>query len=72
MVIAAGVSHLWEFRIRPNRVPKAEIDRMADEVVAHYGSRAEEIAFIEEDRAWRYCHTYQQGIWRRVREELRR
>ena len=44
---------------------------MADDMIARYGSRAEEVAFIEEDRAWCYCHTYQQGLWRRVRKQLR-
>ncbi len=71
MAVAAGAWGLWEFRIRPWRVPEAEIDRMADDMIARYGSRAEEVAFIEEDRAWRYCHTYQQGLWRRVRKQLR-
>ena len=45
---------------------------MADALLARHGPRAEEIAFIEEDRAWRYADAYRQGVWRRVRNELRR
>ena len=32
--------------------------------------RAEEVAYGEEDHACRYCDTYQQGKWHRVRREL--
>lgn len=60
----------WEFRVLPGRIAQSEIKAEADELIAKYGSRAEEIAFIEEDRAWRYCETYQRGRWHRVRREL--
>jgi hypothetical protein len=39
-------------------------------MIANHGPRAEEIAFIEEDRAWRYSETFEQGTWHRVRREL--
>ena len=72
MAVSVGLWHAWDLSIRPLFVSRAEIRRMADELLARHGPRAEEIAFIEEDRAWRYADTYQQGVWRRVRNELRR
>ncbi|MET0940422.1 MAG: hypothetical protein ABWY13_03570 [Mesorhizobium sp.] len=72
MAVSVGLWHAWDLSIRPHFVSRAEIRRMADELLARHGSRAEEIVFIEEDRAWRYAYTYQQGVWRRVRNELRR
>jgi hypothetical protein len=72
MAVATALWHEWDLSIRPLCVSRAEIKRMADELLARHGQRAEEIAFIEEDRAWRYADTYQQGVWRRVRNELRR
>lgn len=62
----------WRGYIRPMFIPRAEIERMADELVEKHGERAEEMAFIEEDRAWRYSQTFEQGKWRRVRKELER
>jgi hypothetical protein len=72
MAISTGLWHVWDLCIRPLFVSRAEIRRMADELHARRGPRAEESAFIEEDRAWRYADTYRQGVWRRVRKELRR
>lgn len=60
----------WEYRVLPRFIALIEIKAEADRLIAHYGSRAEEIAFIEEDRAWRYAETFQQGKWHRVRQEL--
>ena len=60
------------FRIIPLWIRASEISAMADAFIAAHGERAQEIAFIHEDRAWRYSHAVEQGIWRRVREELRR
>lgn len=62
----------WQGRIRPMFISRAEIERMADELAEKYGDRAEEMAFMEEDRAWRYSQTFEQGKWRRVRKELER
>jgi hypothetical protein len=69
---AVGLWQLWRFRLKPLFIPKADIDRMVDALIAEHGSRAEEMAFMEEDRAWRYSDTLKQGIWRRVRLELQR
>lgn len=51
-------------------IPKAKIDAMADALIARYGPRAEEMTYLEEDRAWRYSETVKQGVLRRVRREL--
>jgi hypothetical protein len=62
--------HTWDLSIRPRLIPAGDIKAVADDLVAKYGPRAEEIAFIEEDRAWRYSETFEQGRWHRVRREL--
>lgn len=58
--------------LRSMFISDAEITRMTDELIQELGQRAEEIAFIEEDRSWRYSRNFEQGKWRRVRAELRR
>ncbi len=61
---------LWQLSIRPRLIPAGEIRVLADEMVASYGPRAEEIALIEEDSAWRSSEAFEQGKWHRVRREL--
>ena len=63
---------LWEGSIRPRFITDAEVDALSTSMLARYGDRAEKIAFMEEDRAWRYSESFEQGKWRRVRRELRR
>jgi hypothetical protein len=41
-------------------------------MLAQHGDAAERMAFVEEDRAWRYSDTFEQGKWRRVRRAMRR
>jgi hypothetical protein len=41
-------------------------------MVARWGDRAAKMAFIEEDRAWRYSETFEQGRWHRVRQAIAR
>lgn len=65
-----GLWQLWRFRLKPLFIPKGDIDRMVDALIAEHGERAEDVAMMEEDRAWRYSDTLKQGIWRRVRREL--
>lgn len=65
-----AVWHAWDFRLRPLLIPKSKINAVVDELIAKHGPRAEEMAYVEEDRAWRYSDTYEQGKWRRVRREL--
>jgi len=70
--LAAFLSVEWQGRIRPLFIPRSEIARLADELVTAYADRAEELAAIEEDRAWRYSQNFERGKWRRVRKELER
>ena len=71
VLVVFGISTYHRF-IRPSLIPNAEITRIADELIERHGSRAEEIAAMNEDRAWRYCDEFEQGKWRRVRKELQR
>jgi hypothetical protein len=63
---------LWARGIRPRLFPRAEIDALAAVMLAQHDDRAEEMAFIEEDRAWRYSDSFEQGKWRRVRKRIER
>ncbi len=63
---------LWQGLVRPRLIPRTEIDALAAEMLARHGPRAEEMAFIEEDRAWRYSRPFEQGKWRRVRKRIER
>jgi hypothetical protein len=71
-VWGALVWELWEAGIRPWLIPAAEVDALAAAMLVRYGDKAEEIAFIKEDRAWRYCDGFEQGRWRRVRKRMGR
>jgi hypothetical protein len=62
----------WEGEIRPRFIPEAEINTLANDHMARFGERAAETAFIEEDRAWRYSDSFNQGKWKRVRQEIDR
>jgi hypothetical protein len=62
--------HTWSLSIKPLLIAVGDIEALADSMIAKHGPRAEEMAFIEEDRAWRYSDTLQQGKWHRVRKEL--
>ena len=61
---------LWEGGIRPRLIPRTEIDALSAAMLARHGDKAKEIAFIEEDRAWRYSDSFEQGKWRRVRKRI--
>lgn len=61
---------LWEGAVRPRLVPASDIDALAAAMLARHGDRAEEMAFIEEDHAWRYSESFEQGKWRRVRKRV--
>ncbi len=61
---------VWLGVIRPRLIDQAEIDALATDLVLRHGSRAAEMAFIEEDRAWRYSDSFDQGKWKRVRLHL--
>lgn len=60
----------WEGWWKPLRIPTSEIEAAAHDLLIKYGNRAAEIAYIQEDRAWRYSDSFEQGKWRRVRRHL--
>lgn len=61
---------LNELYIRPLLIPKAEIERLANELRRSHPADAEEAAFDEEQNAWYRSETFEQGKWRRVRRLL--
>lgn len=61
---------IWKGGIRPRLVPQAEVDALSATMLNRYGDRAEEMAFSEEDRAWRYSDSFERGKWRRVRKRI--
>jgi hypothetical protein len=63
---------LWEGSIRPLLIPHTEIDALSVAMLVQHADRAEQMAFIQEDRAWRYSDSFEQGKWRRVRKTIER
>jgi hypothetical protein len=53
-------------------VSRTEIDALSAMMLARHGDSAERMAFIEEDRAWRYSDSFEQGKWRRIRKTIER
>src|SRR3954454_3620306 len=64
------LQELWEGGVRPRLVPRGIIDGAAAAILARHGDRAEQMALIAEDRAWRYSDSFRQGCWRRVRKRI--
>lgn len=71
MVIGIGWA-VVEGAILPRLIPHAEIERLADEVMARHPDNPEHAAFIEEHAAWFRSRSAEQGKWRRVRKAIRR
>lgn len=63
---------LNELYIRPQLLPKAEIEHLADELRLSHPADPVEAAFVEELNAWHRSETYEQGKWRRIRRQLKR
>jgi hypothetical protein len=61
---------LWDGIVRPRLIRRDVIDRAAAAILAEHGERAEEMAWIQEDRAWRYSDSFKQGGWRRIRKRI--
>jgi hypothetical protein len=62
---------LWDGAVRPRLIRRDIIDRAAAAaILAEHGERAEQMAWIQEDRAWRYSDSYKQGGWRRIRKRI--
>ena len=64
--------HAWEGFVRPRTIPSDFIQGRADQFPADRGPRAEAVALINEDKAWRYSDPFEQGKWYRVRREISR
>jgi hypothetical protein len=61
---------LNELYIRPLLIPKAEIERMAEELRRSDPADTVEAAFIKEQNAWYRGETFEQGKWQRVKRFL--
>lgn len=64
--------HIWEAFFRPRLINREEIVAKADELWESDNKCAFDIACAEEHRAWHYCDSFEQGRWRRIREEIMR
>ncbi|MEA2897569.1 MAG: hypothetical protein QOJ84_3184 [Bradyrhizobium sp.] len=60
---------LWDGAVRPRLIRRDIIDRAAAAILAEHGERAEQMAWIQEDRAWRYSDPFKQGGWRRLLQQ---
>lgn len=72
-VIFAGLVlwAVWTDAIKPRLIPAAEIDRVADDIIAGYADPEEE-AFARHERAWYRSDGEEQTYWYRVRKAVRR
>lgn len=61
---------LWSGVVRPRLIRRTEVERLAAELLANYGERAEDIAFAKEYAAWCHSDGFEQGKWRRVRQRI--
>lgn len=61
----------WTDTIKPRLIPAAEIDRVADDIIAGYPDPEEE-AFARHVRAWYRSDGAEQIYWYRVRKAVRR
>lgn len=62
---------IWTDTIKPRLIPAAEIDRMADDIIADYPDPEGE-AFARHERAWYDSDGAEQTYWYRVRKAVRR
>lgn len=67
---AIALMILWGF-ILPASIPRAEIERLANDIMGRYPDDPEEAAFIEEQAAWFRSQMHEQMRWRRVRRQIR-
>lgn len=62
---------IWTDSIKPRLIPAAEIDRVADDIIASYPDPELE-AFARHERAWYDSDGAEQTYWYRVRKAVRR
>ncbi len=60
---------VWADAIRPRLIPSAEIDRVADDIIARYPDPEAE-AFARYERAWHRSDGAEQTYWHRVRKAV--
>ena len=78
LVVASCLSPIWgsllwfiyESYIRPARIPKEDIGVLADEMRRRNPADPEDAASTEEQAAWHRSDMFEQGKWRRVRNQL--
>lgn len=63
---------LWEGSIKPRLIPHIEIIKAVEKLYADHSENAFEMACTNEHRAWYDCDSFEQGRWRRIREEIMR
>ncbi len=63
---------LWRGSIGPRLIPRGEIIAAMEELYDRHGEQAFEIACAREHRAWRDDDFFEQGRWRRIRNEIMR
>lgn len=61
---------IWQYFIRPRRIPVHRITAMADNLVATYGPFAEHEAFLRQQNEWYRGDLFAQGTWMLVRRHL--
>ena len=62
---------VWTDAIKPRLIPTAEIDHVADDIIANYADPEEE-AFARHESAWYRSDGAEQAYWRRVRKAVRK
>lgn len=62
----------WEGSIRPRLIPHSEIEAEVDKLWSEDDEQAFERACNEEHAAWYRSNTFEQGKWKRIREEIMR
>ncbi|WP_457795977.1 hypothetical protein [Methylocystis sp. S23] len=68
--MGAFLWHIWEFYILTRRVPREEIERLADEIMRKHANDPDYRAYVEEYAAWDRSNAFEQGKWRRVRKHI--
>ncbi|MCJ8324789.1 MAG: hypothetical protein HRU29_04955 [Rhizobiales bacterium] len=69
-ILPIAAFYIVQGTIRPMLIPKAEIRLIAAKLIKEHGLNAYEFAEIAEERAWRYSRIYDQGKWKRIRQEI--
>lgn len=71
LMLVGLVWMLWDLHVAPYLLPREDVEREADEIMANFADPADE-AFQREWRAWHRCEGPEQGRWRRVRRIIQR